>query len=146
MLEELSANDSESSLSIEALTWEILAAFGGARTGVESQPQWLKDALDTFDSRLDEFVSLRRIAREVGVHPVYFAAAFRRFHGCSPGQYLRRKRFERARHLISDPDVSLAQVAIDAGFSDQSHLNRIFRRFTGMTPGQYRTFLSSKTF
>jgi AraC-like DNA-binding protein len=39
----------------------------------------------------------------------------------------------------------LAQVAIDAGFSDQSHLNRVFRRFTGMTPGQYRTFLSSKT-
>jgi len=147
MLEELSANDAESGLSIEALTWEILAAFGGARTGFDkSQPQWLKDALGTFDSRLDESVSLRRIAREVGVHPVYFAAAFRRFHGCSPGQYLRRKRFERARHLISDPDVSLAQVAIDAGFSDQSHLNRIFRRFTGMTPRQYRTFLSYKTF
>ena len=60
MLEELSANDSESGLSIEALTWEILAAFGGARTGVEnSQPQWLKDARDTFDSRLDEPLSLR---------------------------------------------------------------------------------------
>ena len=147
MLEELSANDSECGLSLEALTWEILAAFGGARTVVEnSQPQWLKDARDTFDSRLDESVSLSRVAREVGVHPVYFAAAFRRFHGCSPGQYLRRKRFERARHLISNPDVSLAQVAIDAGFSDQSHLNRVFRRFTGMTPGQYRTFLSSKTF
>jgi AraC family transcriptional regulator len=148
MLEELRANDSESSLSIEALTWEILAAFGGgASTGVEnSHPQWLTDARDTFDNRLDEPVSLRCVAREVGVHPVYFAAAFRRFYGCSPGQYLRRKRFERARHLISNPDVSLAQVAIDAGFSDQSHLNRVFRRFTGMTPGQYRTFLSSKTF
>ena len=146
MLEELSANDSESALSIEALTWEILAAFGGTRTGVESgQPRWLKDARDVFDSRLDDSVSLRSVAREAGVHPVYFAAAFRRFHGCSPGQYLRRRRFERARHLISDPDVSLAQVATDAGFSDQSHLNRVFRRFTGMTPGQYRTFLSSKT-
>jgi AraC family transcriptional regulator len=146
MLEELSANDSESSLSIEALTWEILAAFGGAHTPVErSQPHWLMDAREALDSRLDESISLRSVAREVGVHPVHFAAVFRRFHGCSPGQYLRRKRFERARHLISDPDLSLAQVATDTGFSDQSHLNRVFRRFTGMTPGQYRTFLSSKT-
>ena len=146
MLEELRANDSESGLSIEALTWEILAAFGGAHTGVESsQPQWLNDAREALDSRLDESFSLRSVARDVGVHPVYFAAAFRRFHGCSPGQYLRRRRFERARHLISDPDVSLAQVAIDTGLSDQSHLNRVFRRFTGMTPGQYRTFISSKT-
>jgi AraC family transcriptional regulator len=146
MLGELSANDSESSLSIEALTWEILAAFGGVHTRVESsQPQWLKNAREALDRRLDEPLSLRSVAREVGVHPVYFAAAFRRFHGCSPGQYLRRRRFELARQLISDPNVSLAQVATDTGFSDQSHLNRVFRRFTGMTPGQYRTFLSFKT-
>jgi AraC family transcriptional regulator len=146
MLVELSANDSASGLSIEALTWEILAAFGGANTRVESsQPQWLKNAREAFDSRLAESLSLRSVAHEVGVHPVYLAAAFRRFHGCSPGQYLRRRRFERARHLIADPNVSLAQVATDTGFSDQSHLNRVFRRFTGMTPGQYRTFLSSKT-
>jgi AraC family transcriptional regulator len=146
MAEELRANDAEARISIEALAWEILAAFGGARTGVDSrQPQWLKDARDVFDSCLDESVSLKDVAREVGVHPVYFAAAFRRVHGCSPGQYLRRKRFERARDLISNLDISLAQVALDAGLSDQSHLNRVFRRFAGMTPGQYRTFLSSKT-
>ena len=146
MLAELNANDSESGLSIEALTWEILAAFGGAQTQVENNPpQWLKNAREALDSRLNESLSLKRVAREVGVHPVYFAAAFRQFQGCSPGQYLRRRRFERARRLISDPEGSLAQVATDAGFSDQSHLNRVFRRFTGMTPGQYRTFLSSKT-
>ena len=147
MLQELRTNDSESDLSIEALTWEILAAFGGAYPRVDnSPPQWLKNAREALTTnRLDEVHSLRSIAREAGVHPVYFAAAFRRFHGCSPGQYLRRKRFESARHLIADPNVTLAQVATDAGFSDQSHLNRVFRRFTGMTPGQYRTFLSSKT-
>jgi AraC family transcriptional regulator len=146
MLGELNANDSESGLSIEAMTWEILAAFGGAYPRVDgTQPRWLKDAREALDSRLDESLSLRSVAREAGVHPVYFAAAFRRFHGCSPGQYLRRRRFERARQIIADPDVSLAQVATETGFSDQSHLNRVFRRFTGMSPGQYRTFLSSKT-
>jgi AraC family transcriptional regulator len=146
MLEELSATDSESALSMEALTWEILAAFGHASPSVEhSEPQWLRDAREVLDSRFEESLSLRSVARDVGVHPVHFAAAFRRFQGCSPGQYLRRRRFERARHLILDPDASLAEVATDAGFCDQSHLNRVFRRFTGMTPGQYRTFLSSKT-
>ena len=137
MLEELSANDSESGLSIEALTWEILAAFGHANPRVEnSEPQWLRDARDVLDNRFEESLSLRRVARDVGIHPVHFAAAFRRFQGCSPGQYLRRRRFERARHLILDPDASLAQVATDAGFRDQSqpHLPAFHGNDSGAIP------------
>jgi len=49
------------------------------------------------------------------------------------------------RGKLDDPKLSLADIAIDAGFADQSHLTRNFKRFTGRTPGEYRTFLRFKT-
>ena len=71
----------------------------------------------------------------------------------SVGEYRRRRRLDYARRKLADPRLSLAEVAIDAGFADQSHLTRAFRRVTGVTPGQYRasmaavqpTFLTFKT-
>ncbi len=66
-------------------------------------------------------------------------------HGCSVGEYVRRRRLEYVRRKLVDLELPLAQIAIDAGFADQSHLTRIFKRFTGMTPGRYRTFLRFKT-
>ena len=92
-----------------------------------------------------EPVSLRGLARQAGVHPVHFAAAFRRFHGCSLGEYLRRRRLQYTWTRLADPEVPLAQVAAEAGFADQSHLTQTFKRFIGMTPRRYRTFLLFKT-
>ena len=72
-------------------------------------------------------------------------SAFRRYYSCSPGEYLRRKRLHVARGKLADATVSLAQIASDAGFADQSHFTRAFKRFTGVTPGRYRTLLAFKT-
>ena len=58
------------------------------------------------------------------MHPVYFAATFRRFLGSSVGEYLRRRRFQYARRKLADLQIPLTQVATDAGFTDQSHLTR----------------------
>lgn len=136
----------ESALSIETLALEILAATCGTRGSFKgSRPRWLLTARDLLDTRFAESLTLRAVAREAGVHPVYFAAAFRQFESCSVGDYLRRRRIEFVRGKLADPDLSLADIALDAGFADQSHLTRTFKRFTGMTPGEYRTFLRFKT-
>ncbi len=147
ILQELRRDDKDSALAIEGLTWEILAASANRRTrfGYASAPRWLRDARDLLDSHLGESTSLRIIAAEAGVHPVYFAATFRRFLGCSVGEYLRRRRFEYARRRVADLETPLTQVAAEAGFADQSHLTRTFKRLTGMSPMQYRTFLAFKT-
>ncbi len=79
------------------------------------------------------------------MHPVHFAATFRRYFGCSVGEYRRRRRIQLAHDKLADPELTLAHVAADVGFADQSHLTRAFKRFTGMTPGEYRTFLTFKT-
>jgi AraC family transcriptional regulator len=143
---EFARTDRDSPLAIESLTWEILAASVGREDrGEAGRPRWLIAARELLDASLHEPPTLGSLAREAGIHPVHFAATFRRFHGCSVGEYVRRRRLQYARRKLADPALSLAQIAVDAGFADQSHLTRAFRRFTGMTPGQYRTFLGFKT-
>ena len=110
----------------------------GCRPGFAARPTLI-------DAHLQKPPALRTLAGEAGVHPVYFAAAFRRFYGCSPGEYARRRRIDFARKQIANPELPLARIAVDAGFADQSHLTRVFKRFTGLTPREYRTFLAFKT-
>jgi AraC family transcriptional regulator len=143
---ELRRSDAASSVAIESLTSEILAAVAAPPVlARKSKPKWLTEARDILDARFQKPVALRAIAREAGVHPVYFASTFRRFYGCSVGEYLRRVRFERSCRMLKEPEMPLAEIALATGFADQSHFTRTLRRFTGMTPTQYRTFLLFKT-
>jgi AraC family transcriptional regulator len=145
LLVELGSGDPDCNLAVESLTWEILSALVGERTAPAPMPGWLRSAREMLDGHFSEPVSVRHLARQAGVHPVHFAAAFRRFHHCSPGEYLRRLRLRYTRQRLADPEVPLATVAAEAGFADQSHLTRTFKRFTGMSPGRYRTLLLFKT-
>jgi AraC family transcriptional regulator len=72
--------------------------------------------------------------------PNYFASQFQRAAGLPPHQYVIARRVERARQLLQgSADLSLAEVAADAGFSDQSQFSHHFKRLLGVTPGQFRT-------
>ena len=147
LLREVTRRDGDSALAVESLTWELLHVALGRRPFPTERvrPRWLRDLRDHIDGALDRPPAVRTLAREAGVHPVHFAAVFRRFYGCSLGEYARRRRLDAARTRVADPDVPLSQVALELGFADQSHFTRTFKRFTGMTPGQYRTLLRLKT-
>ena len=72
--------------------------------------------------------------------PYHFARQFRAAKGLPPHQYVIARRVERARLLLqTGSDLSLAEVAADVGFSDQSQLCHHFKRLVGVTPGQFRT-------
>lgn len=146
LFDEFARKDPDSALSIESLTLEILAASARACIAPDRarQPRWLTQARDLLNIRFREPLTLTAIAREAGVHPVYFAASFRHFEHCSVGEYLRRRRLEYVRRALAQPDLPLADIALDAGFADQSHLTRTFKRFTGKTPGEYRKLFLSK--
>jgi AraC family transcriptional regulator len=122
-----------------------LAEAGGIENHCAGRPRWFANARELLDVCFDAAPSIHELAAEAGIHPVYFAAAFRRYAGCSVGDYVRRRRIEYARRRLADRDVPLSDLALEAGFADQSHLTRTFKRFTGMTPAQYRTFLRFKT-
>lgn len=90
------------------------------------------------DSRLSENVSLDALAGIAGLSVFHFARAFRQTFGMPPHSYLLRRRIERALRLVQQTELSLSEIALSTGFSDQSHFARHFRRLTGMTPGAVR--------
>lgn len=139
-------SNADSDLAIENITLEILASYLSTTVSVTTcrKPTWLQHAIEMLNT-CDPPASLRALAVAVGIHPVYFAAVFRQVYGCSVGQYTRRQRMERARQLLASPDIPLSEVALRAGFADQSHLTRTYKRFTGRTPARERAFLTFKT-
>jgi AraC family transcriptional regulator len=101
-------------------------------------PRWLERARDAIHDRCTEHLEIRDLAGEARVHPIHLARAFRQYFDCSPGEYLRRCRIERVRHLLLTTETPLAEVALESGFTDQSQLTHAFRRATGTTPAAFR--------
>ncbi len=102
-------------------------------------PTWLTRAHERLRDDCAHPPRMAELARHAGVHPVAFARAFRRRYGCSPGEYLRECRLDRAVDLLlRRPRLALADVAARAGYADQAHFNHAFRASFGCTPGTYR--------
>jgi AraC family transcriptional regulator len=83
--------------------------------------------------------TLGQMAAVAHLSPYHFARQFKATTGLPPHQYVIARRIERAQHLLqADDEVGLAEVALRAGFSDQSKFSFHFKRITGVTPGQFR--------
>ena len=142
LYQEFCEPDAVSHLAIEGLGLELIAAIarGGHRCGNTSrQPQhWLSQAREPIKSRFLERLTLGDIARTVGVHPVTLAREFRHHFGCTVGEMVRRERIAFACRELLKPQASLADIAMAAGFYDQSHFAKTFKKLIGMNPAEYR--------
>ncbi|NMG20240.1 AraC family transcriptional regulator [Brasilonema bromeliae] len=98
----------------------------------------LQQAIDYIHTHLNRDLSLAEIAEVINISPTYFASLFKRATGISPHQYVIQQRVERAKSLLSKTDLAIADIALQVGFSSQSHLTQQFKRLTGMTPKQVR--------
>lgn len=95
--------------------------------------------IDYIDLHMDEALTLDRLAREAHLSKYHFARIFRDETGVPPATYVRDARLRRAKELLdADTDRTLADIALDAGFYDQSHFTRTFKQAAGRTPGRYR--------
>ncbi len=83
-------------------------------------------------------VRVGALARAAGLEPYELTRRFGRCYGLTPTAYRREARLQRAMALLSGSDDALAQVAVEAGYADQSHLCRELRRATGRSPGEIR--------
>jgi AraC family transcriptional regulator len=143
--DEMRRMDATAPLAIEGLLLELVASASRLRerNGSSGRPRWLEDARDRIHVELGARPSLSGLAESVGVHPVTLARAFRRSFGCTVGEYVRSLRIERAALQLADTDLSLAEIALAAGFSDQSHFSNLFRRHTGLSPFRFRRVVRS---
>jgi AraC family transcriptional regulator len=103
-------------------------------------PGRLRAVVEYIEEHLDANPSLGQMAAIARLSPYYFARLFKGATGLPPHEYLIGRRVERAKQLLqAGSDLSLAEVAGHAGFSDQSKLSQHFKRLVGLTPGQFRT-------
>ena len=108
------------------------AARGGMAFGS------LRRTREHIEQRLAHKISLRELADIAGLSAGHFSRAFKQSVGMSPHRYLMRRRVTAATDLIRDTELSLAEVALNVGFSDQSHFTRVFARESGETPSAFR--------
>ena len=83
-------------------------------------------------------ISIDAMARVAGLSSYYFTRQFKQSTGLAPHQYVTQQRIDRAKRLLKQRDLSIAQVGIECGFPNQSHFSRVFRQVVGFTPSRYR--------
>jgi AraC family transcriptional regulator len=133
------ASADASALVLEGLAYQAIGeAFERRLSQPDRGPRWIGQVRDEIHARLDEDLTLGDLAAKVGMHPVHVARSFQARYGAKVTDYIREQRVSRARELLARTPTALADVAIAAGFADQSHFCRVFKQRTGLTPGQFR--------
>jgi AraC family transcriptional regulator len=131
-------------LSLDALCMELLGTMDARlRPLPATPPGWLASAVELLHDRYRDELTIAEIAAAIGVHPIHLARTFRRHLRCTPGEFARFRRLERAAALLLRTARPLAEVALSSGFADQSHLSRVFARYFGLPPGEYRSLAGS---
>ena len=143
---EFKTADFASALCIEGLVLEVIGQTERSRHKLPNfaAPKWLARARELCHDKFNEALTLSEVAKEVGINPAHLARTFRRHHGCTLGEYVRRLRLDRAAHDITHTLKSFAEIAVEYGFYDQSHLTHAFKVHTGMTPTEFRAAVKSK--
>jgi AraC-like DNA-binding protein len=113
-----------------------MVAAGFARGGLP--PRVLRRIREYIDGNIDQRISVELLAGLANLSICYFVRAFKQSMGVTPHDYLIRQRVERTKQLLSDSDMPLSEIALVAGFADQSHFSRRFRQHVGMSPRDYR--------
>lgn len=137
---ELRAPDTATPLAVGGLVLEALASAMRLREGGRSSmaPRWLQRVREYVHDCFLESIEIATLAEIAGVHPAHLSRVFREHTGMPVGAYVRRLRIDWAAQELLQTSTPLSDIALRAGFADQSHFTRVFKRQTGLTPGCYR--------
>ena len=98
----------------------------------------LRQVIDYINAHLSRDISLSELAEVAFMSESHFTRLFKQSMGITPYQYLLEQRIERAKQLLKQNKIAIADVALQCGFANQTHLTKRFRQFTGVTPKVYR--------
>jgi AraC family transcriptional regulator len=128
---------------LHALNSHFVCSYGGVRMsappfrGGLSSLQ-MRRATELLEAHLDGDIALQQVAEACELSVSHFARAFKQTFHVPPYRWLIERRVNRARDLMTNSRLPLADIAIRCGFADQSALNRSFKRIHGVTPGTWR--------
>lgn len=128
---------------LHALNCHFVCSYGGVRMlaqqfrgGLSSLQK--RRATQLLEANLDGKIALQQVAEACDLSVGHFARAFRQTFRKPPYKWLTERRVDRARDLMTNSRLPLADIAIQSGFADQSALNRTFKRLHGVAPGIWR--------
>jgi AraC family transcriptional regulator len=105
----------------------------------EIAPARISRVVDHIENHLGRTLHLSELSEAAGLSRVQFLRQFKKATGRSPHAYIVERRIERAKQLLKRPDSTLIGVALDLGFSNQSHFSQVFRKAVGIPPSQWRS-------
>ncbi|MEW6194981.1 MAG: helix-turn-helix transcriptional regulator [Bacteroidota bacterium] len=136
---EIKINDAFSKLVLEGLTMEMTAQILRSNSkNNKTMPERLKYIVDYINSSKDFNFSYIHLAGLIDVHPVYLHKSFKKYVHSTIGEYLRQRKISAVCKEVFNTNKSFGEIALEYGFSDQSHFNKLFKKYTGFTPSQYR--------
>jgi AraC family transcriptional regulator len=150
LLPALSRPDQAHPLFVEhvllAVGVHVAQIYGGMRPASRPArgglaPWQERRATEILRANIKGSVTLKEVAQECGLSVGYFSHAFRRTLGVSPHRWLIEQRVVLSKEKLRDDRLTLSEVAMECGFSDQSHLSRAFRHTVGISPGVWRRAL-----
>lgn len=146
MYKEFIVRDRFSSLALESITTELLVAASrqSCKRTEKKPPRWLERVREYLHENFSSSIGLNELAKIAEVHPTHLARVFRQYEKCTAGDYIRKIRIDEARRKMISSKQSLVEIALETGFSDQSHFTRSFKNITGMTPTEYRRTFKSR--
>ncbi|HEV8285779.1 MAG TPA: AraC family transcriptional regulator [Chitinophagaceae bacterium] len=130
-------NDPYSSLGIEGLLLQIFAQVLREKPSKQTPP-WVERIRQLIFYEEPHNLNLDYLSKQLQMHPVSLSKEFAQYFHCSFSQYTRIVKCQRALQLLSKKHLSINDVALESGFTDASHLSKVFRSLYNMTPSVYR--------
>jgi AraC family transcriptional regulator len=130
-------SDAQSIASIHALALALLCSPLEEKISAKISP-WANRLREIIYDRWNETVSLSELSTALSLHPVTISRNFPKYFACTLGKYARKVKIEKAIGLIGQSRDSLADIAYQCGFADQSHFIRAFKNATGFLPGEFK--------
>lgn len=121
---------------LDLLSGLVCLALRAEEPNAETTP--VARAKGILDTRFDEPLSVREVARSVFVSPDYLRQLFRETFGESPLHYLIRRRMDHARELLERTDLPVQEVALRCGLENPYYFSRLFKKTVGVSPSRYR--------
>lgn len=122
-------------IEVARSSWSRPAKLTEARPRTDRRVQ---RAIDFIEANFHLDISLLEIGAAAGLSATHLTGIFRREMGVTPYSFVIGRRLRHAVHLLRSTDAPIAQIALEAGFSDQQHMTRIFRDRLDTTPGALR--------
>lgn len=139
---ETKTDDSSTLLSIQSLLLETLSGMlRDHKNESVRKPTWVSEINLILNDEFADLLTLDYLSKTLDIHPVHLSRDFSKYYHSGLGEYIRKLKIQKSLHLISKKKFDFTTIALDCGFSDQSHFTRCFKEINGVTPSQYRKIL-----